>query len=105
MKLIDLVFRMNYTLVQGSLDSDISALVYDSRKAVPGCIFVCMPGAVTDGHQYIPDVLAKGAAAVVVEHPVEVPEDVTVIEVENTRLALAELSAAWFGHPAEKLTT
>ncbi|MCD8354498.1 MAG: UDP-N-acetylmuramoyl-L-alanyl-D-glutamate--2,6-diaminopimelate ligase [Clostridiales bacterium] len=105
MKLIDLVFRMNYTLVQGSLDSDISALVYDSRKAVPGCIFVCMPGAVTDGHQYIPDVLAKGAAAVVVEHPVEVPEDVTVIEVENARLALAELSAAWFGHPAEKLTT
>ncbi|MCC8075353.1 MAG: UDP-N-acetylmuramoyl-L-alanyl-D-glutamate--2,6-diaminopimelate ligase [Clostridiales bacterium] len=105
MKLIDLVFRMNYTLVQGSLDSEISALVYDSRKAVPGCIFVCMPGAVTDGHQYIPDVLAKGAAAVVVEHPVEVPEEVTVIEVENARLALAELSAAWFGHPAEKLTT
>ncbi|MCD8146566.1 MAG: UDP-N-acetylmuramoyl-L-alanyl-D-glutamate--2,6-diaminopimelate ligase [Clostridiales bacterium] len=105
MKLIDLVFRMNYTLVQGSLDSDISALVYDSRKAVPGCIFICMPGAVTDGHQYIPDVLAKGAAAVVVEHPVEVPEKITVIEVENARLALAELSAAWFGHPAEKLTT
>lgn len=105
MKLIDLAFRMNYTLVQGSLDSDISELVYDSRKAVPGCIFICMPGAVTDGHQYIPDVLAKGAAAVVVEHPVEVPEEVTVIEVENARLALAELSAAWFGHPAEKLTT
>ncbi len=105
MKLIDLVFHMNYTLVQGSLDTEISALVYDSRKAVPGCIFVCMPGAVTDGHQYIPDVLAKGAAAVVVEHPVEVPEEVTVIEVENARLALAELSAAWFGHPAEKLTT
>ncbi|MCD7843467.1 MAG: UDP-N-acetylmuramoyl-L-alanyl-D-glutamate--2,6-diaminopimelate ligase, partial [Clostridiales bacterium] len=61
--------------------------------------------AVTAGHQYIPDVLAKGAAAVVVEHPVEVPEEVTVIEVENARLALAELSAAWFGHPAEKLIT
>ena len=53
-KLIDLVFRMNYTLRQGSLDSDISAVVYDSRKAEPGCIFVCMPGAVTDGHKYIP---------------------------------------------------
>ncbi|MCD8190330.1 MAG: UDP-N-acetylmuramoyl-L-alanyl-D-glutamate--2,6-diaminopimelate ligase [Clostridiales bacterium] len=105
MKLIDLVFRMNHTLVQGSLETEISELVYDSRKAVPGCIFICMPGAVTDGHQYIPDVLAKGAAAVVVEHPVEVPEDVTVIGVPNARLALAELSAAWFGHPAEKLTT
>lgn len=105
MKLIDLVFRMNYTLVQGTLDKDISAVVYDSRKAEPGCIFVCMPGAVTDGHKYIPDVLAKGASAVVVERDVEVPEDITVIKVENARLALAELSAAWFGHPAEKLTT
>jgi UDP-N-acetylmuramoyl-L-alanyl-D-glutamate--2,6-diaminopimelate ligase len=105
MKLIDLVFRMNYTLMQGSLDSDISAVVYDSRKAEPGCVFVCMPGAVTDGHKYIPDVLAKGATAVVVERPVEVPENVTVLLVDNARLALAELSAAWFGHPAEKLTT
>lgn len=105
MKLIDLVFRMNYTLVQGSLDSEITSVVYDSRKAEPGCVFVCMPGAVTDGHKFIPDVVAKGAAAVVVEHPVEVPQEVTVIEVENARLALAELAAAWFGHPAEKLTT
>lgn len=104
-KLIDLVFRMNYTLRQGSLDSDISAVVYDSRKAQPGCIFVCMPGAVTDGHKYIPAAIEAGAAAIVVERDVEVPYDITVIEVDNARLALAELSAAWFGHPAEKLTT
>ncbi len=105
MQLIDLVFRMNYTLCQGTMEREISALVYDSRKARPGCIFICMPGAVTDGHKYIPDVIAKGAAAVVVEHDVTVPEDVTILKVENARVALAELSAAWFGHPAEKLTT
>lgn len=104
-KLIDLVFRMNYTLRQGSLDSDITAVVYDSRKAEPGCIFVCMPGAVTDGHKYIPAAIEAGAAAVVVERDVAVPFDITVIEVDNARLALAELSAAWFDHPAEKLTT
>lgn len=105
MKLIDLVFRMNYTLCQGSLDKEISAVVYDSRKAQEGCIFVCMNGAVTDGHKYIPDVIAKGATAIVVEREVEVPADITVLRVDNTRLALAELSAAWFGHPAEKLIT
>lgn len=105
MKLIELVFRMNYTLVQGSLDKEISAVVYDSRKAEDNCIFVCMPGAVTDGHKYIPDVIAKGATAVVVEREVEVPANITVIRVDNARLALAELSAAWFGHPAEKLIT
>lgn len=105
MKLIDLVFRMNYTLVQGTMDQEISGVVYDSRKAMQDCIFVCMPGAVTDGHKYIPDVIAKGAVAVVVEREVEVPAHVAVIRVDNARLALAELSAAWFGHPAEKLTT
>ena len=104
-KLIDLVFRMNYTLRQGTLDNDITAVVYDSRKAQKGCIFVCMPGAVTDGHKYIPAAIEAGAAAVVVERDVAVPYDITVIEVDNARLALAELSAAWFDHPAEKLTT
>ncbi len=105
MKLMDLVFRMNYTLVQGTLKSEISEVVYDSRKAKPGCIFLCMPGAVTDGHNYIPEVLEKGAVALVVERDVTVPADVTVLKVENARLALAELAAAWYGHPAEQLTT
>lgn len=105
MKLIDLVFRMNYTLVQGTLEREISEVIYDSRKATPGCIFLCMPGAVTDGHDYIPEVLEKGAVAVVVEREVKVPPEVTVLQVNNARLALAELAAAWYGHPAEKLTT
>lgn len=105
MKLIDLVFRMNYTLVQGSLEREISEVIYDSRKAKPGCIFLCMPGAVTDGHDYIPQVLEKGAVALVVERDVTVPEGITVLKVDNARLALAELAAAWYGHPAEKLTT
>ena len=104
-RLMDLCERRDYTLMQGTLEQDISALVYDSRKVEPGCIFVCVVGAVSDGHSYLPDVTAKGASVVVVEHDVKVPADVTVLKVSNSRLALAELSAAWFGHPAEKLTT
>ena len=104
-KLMDLVARMSYTLMQGTLEQDISALVYDSRKVEPGCAFVCVVGAVSDGHAYLPDVVAKGASVVVVERDVEVPDSVTVLKVENSRLALAELSAAWFDHPAEQLTT
>lgn len=105
-QLIDLVARMSYLLRQGDLEREITAVVYDSRRAEPGCVFVCLPGAVTDGHDYIPDVLAKGAAALVVSREVEeIPDAVTVLQVENPRLALAELSAAWFGHPAEKLIT
>lgn len=104
-RLMDLVARMSYILMQGTLEKDISSVTYDSRKVEPGCVFVCMVGAVTDGHKYIPDVVAKGAAAVVVERDVEVPSNVTILKVSNSRLALAELAAAWFDHPAEELTT
>ena len=106
--LIDLVPRMSYVLLQGDLDRDISDLVYDSRKATEGSLFICITGAVSDGHKYIPDVVAKGAAVIVVERDVkeyDIPANVTILQVENTRVALAELSAAWFDHPAEQLTT
>lgn len=106
--LIDLVPRMSYILLQGDLDRDISDLVYDSRKVTEGSLFICITGAVSDGHKYIPDVVAKGAAVIVVERDVkeyDIPANVTILQVENTRVALAELSAAWFGHPAEQLTT
>ena len=103
--LMELVRRMSYTLIRGSLEKDISDLVYDSRKVTPGCIFVCIVGAVTDGHKYLDDVIAKGATAVVVEREVTVPAGITVLQVTSSRTALAELSAAWFGHPAEQLTT
>lgn len=106
--LIDLVPRMSYVLLQGDLDRDISDLVYDSRKVTEGSLFICITGAVSDGHKYIPDVVTKGAAVIVVERDVkeyDIPANVTILQVENTRVALAELSAAWFGHPAEQLTT
>ena len=106
MKLSQLTASLACTRVQGPAEAEITGLVYDSRKAAPGCLFVCIPGAVTDGHDYLPQVLAAGAAAVVVSRPVEgVPEGVCVLRVDDPRLALAELSAAWFGHPARQLTT
>ena len=75
----------------------------DSRKVKEGSVFVCIAGAVADGHEYIEDVAAKGAAAVIVERPVNAPEGLTVIHVDDTRYALALMSAAYFGYPAKKL--
>ena len=103
MKLNQLLERLDYQVVQGSDLIEITTLINDSRKVEAGSVFVCISGAVSDGHQYIPDVAAKGAAAVVVERDVEVPGNVTVIRVEDTRYALALMSAAYFGYPAEKL--
>ena len=103
MKLNQLLERLDYQVVQGSDSIEITTLINDSRKVETGSVFVCISGAVSDGHQYIPDVAAKGAAAVVVERDVEAPGNVTVIRVEDTRYALALMSAAYFGYPAEKL--
>ena len=103
MKLDKLLERLDYTVVQGSDSTEVTTLINDSRKVEEGSVFVCISGAVSDGHKYAADVAAKGAAAVVVEKDVEVPENVTVIKVEDTRYALAMMSAAYFGYPADKM--
>ena len=105
MQIRQLVEKLEYTLLAGSLDAEISTLVYDSRKVEKGSIFVCISGTVRDAHDFIPDVLEKGAAAIVVEKDVELVEGITYIKVDNSRKALAYLAAAYFGYPAESLKT
>ncbi len=102
-KLNKLLERLDYEVVQGSDEIEITTLINDSRKVENGSAFVCISGAVSDGHKFIPDVAAKGAAAVIVEREAEAPENVTVIRMKDTRYALALMSAAYFGYPAEKL--
>ena len=100
--------KTEYRLIQGSMDTEVRDIIYDSRRLEEGTMFVCMPGAVTDGHKYIPDAIEKGASVIVVERCEEteaIPEDITVIMVESSRRALALMSAAYFDYPAEKLTT
>ena len=87
-------------IVQGFADVEISDIVYDSRRAKPGCAFVCMRGSSSDGHRYAAGAVQAGAAVVVAEEPVEAP-GAQVILVPDTRKALALMSAAFFGNPAE----
>lgn len=96
---------LEYTVLQGSTDGEVTAVVNDSRKVCPGCLFICIAGAVFDGHAYAGEVAGKGAKVLIVEKPVEVPKEVTVIEVADTRYAMAFISAAYFDHPAGKLKT
>ncbi len=105
MKVSDLLCKLDYECLQGSADREITSLVYDSRKVEKGSVFVCISGAVSDGHKYAAAAAESGAAALIVERTVEVPGEVTVILVEDTRSALAEASAAWFGYPAGEMTT
>ncbi len=94
-------------------DRNISAVVYDSRKVVPGCLFLCIKGAKYDGHDALEEVLEKGAGAVLVCDKdkagkyVEAAREkgVLLIYTPDTRYALGVVAAAWFDHPARKLTT
>lgn len=103
MKLIEILKNVEYSLVQGHADVEISSLVYDSRKAERGSAFFCLKGEKSDGHIYAQQAAASGAVALIVQDEVEVPAQVTVIRVSDTRKALAYMSSNWFGNPAAKL--
>ena len=103
MRLTQLLEHLEYEVVKGNHEIEVTELINDSRKVTPGCVFVCISGAVSDGHEYAGEVGAKGAKALITEKEVEALEDVTVIRVKDTRYALALMSAAYFGYPADKL--
>ncbi len=106
MKLSALFADIPVTCVKGDMEKEITGICYDSRKTEPGFVFVCIVGYETDGHKYIESALLKGAVAVVVQDGAEIaeiPEEITVISVENTRKTLASLGAAFFGHPERKM--
>lgn len=101
-----------------NLDMEISDIIYDSRKIVPGCIFVALSGVQNDGHNYLSDVTENGACVLVVENQEKtahwkeernrggfMPHTPIIVYVKETRKALAQLSAAFFDHPEKKLTT
>ena len=104
-KLSQLLEKIEYKCVAGSPDVSIDEVVYDSRKVSEGCLFICITGANADGHEFAASAVKKGARALVVEKDIPIGDmkDVTVIRVENTRYTLAFVSAAWFGHPAERM--
>lgn len=98
-----LLEKISYTCVQGSLDVQISEVVYDSRKVKEKSLFICIKGAVSDGHSFVDEVVKKGATVLVVQEEVSVPDYVTVIRVEDSRYAMACISAAYFNYPADEM--
>lgn len=91
------------------IGAEISGIAYDSRSVKPGYVFVAAVGAYADGHAYIPNAVAAGASAVICEskEPYETYRaaypDTAFLLVKSARVALASLSAEFFGYPASKL--
>ena len=102
MKLRELLKNIVVLAHTADLETNISAICYDSRKAEPGCLFVAVGGFATDGNRFIPMALEKGAAAVVTAKKPE--GEVPYILVESDRLALALLGCNFYGNPAASMT-
>ena len=85
--------------VAGDVSGEVCDLVYDSRKVFPGSAFFALRGSHVDGHQYIDAAVEQGASVVVMEEE-KVITGATAVVVENSRTALAEASALYFGRPA-----
>lgn len=103
MKLATLLERIDYEVLNGSVNIEVKDIANDSRKVRKDSLFICIRGAVADGHTFVEGVVQAGAKALIVEEQVAVPADVTVIKVADTRYAMALISAAYFGYPAETL--
>ena len=104
MKLEKILNNIDYKLIKGSLDTEVSGLYYDSRKVTNDSAFICLSGTQVDGHDYIKSAIEKGATTIIIEKDVEVPEDVTVVKLPNTRKNLSLLAINYFDNPASKLT-
>ena len=93
--------------VQGCAATRVEAVSYDSRTVVRGGMFVCVRGYSTDGHRYVADALARGATVIVSEasnrEPLPPLGEVTLVEVDDTRMALADMSANFYRHPSREL--
>ena len=102
MKLNKLLEGIDYTIISGSTDIEISDICYDSRKVKVGSLFICLSGSNFDGHDYIDSAIENGAKAVLVEKDVY-RDDITIIKVSSTRRLLSKISINYFDNPIKNM--
>jgi UDP-N-acetylmuramoyl-L-alanyl-D-glutamate--2,6-diaminopimelate ligase len=109
MNWIELIAEVAAVGSGGGSDGPVTGVEYDSRKVRPGAVFVAMKGGSTDGNRYVEKAIAAGALGVITDsaqkfdHLLVFEPGLPVLEVEHGRRALAQASAAFFGHPERKL--
>ncbi|MGZ3872022.1 MAG: UDP-N-acetylmuramoyl-L-alanyl-D-glutamate--2,6-diaminopimelate ligase [Mucilaginibacter sp.] len=102
--LSDIIEGLAFTELQGSADMEITAIVFDSRKVIPGSLFVAVKGTLVDGHDYILQAVNDGAVAVICEElPSRVTGEVDFLMVADSSVALGIVSANFYDNPSTKL--
>ena len=109
MLLQELISDLNYTQIinktEINIESvDIISVCCDSRKAYKDSLFVCIPGSLSDGHDYAMSAYNKMCRIFIAEHEIPaLPDDAVVFIVPDTRIALADVSDRFFGHPSRQM--
>ena len=90
--------------IVGKLETEISEIIFDSRKVIENSLYIAIKGTLVDGHQYIPSAIEKGAKAIVCEVlPEQKEEGITYIKVENSSEVLGLLASNFYGNPSKDL--
>ena len=101
MQLASLLGGVDVLERRGDATVDVQAVTHDSRQVTPGTLFCCLPGATANGHDFAPAAVASGATALLCERLL--PVDATQVRVASTRVSMAQVAAAFHGHPSEQL--
>lgn len=99
----DILTGIELLQVKGSLEIEINALVFDSRKVQPGNVFFAIRGFAVDGHNFIPQVIENGCNIIVSEESFEAKEGTTLLVVNSTSQALGQMASNFYDRPSEKL--
>ena len=105
MHLRELIADLKIDRIRGEVNLEVEGLAYDSRKVESNFIFVAISGFKQDGHQFIARAIEKGARVIVMEKDVSIsiPQNVVLIKVPSSRLALAQLSNCWYRFPSREI--
>ena len=103
MNLAEIVKTVKPLAVEGTLDREITGITYDSRRVMPGNLFIAVRGERTDGHRFVEAAIDRGASAVVLESDASFRPRVTRIKVRDARRSMAQASAQFYNHPSQSL--
>ncbi len=102
--LSDILDGLAFTELHGSADVEITAIVFDSRKVIPGCLFVAIKGTLSDGHDFIPQAIQNGAIAIICETlPERVTGEVDFLMVADATIALGIVASNFYENPSTRL--
>lgn len=105
MTIKELIVNFRVNNIRGEVEQAVTTIHFDSRKVVPGSVFVAVKGRATDGHMFIDKAVDRGAVCVITEESVDhISEHVCVITVENSAEVLAKIAGAFYEHPSTNLT-